>query len=129
MRRTRSVHWCHLALPCLPVCPLPDLGRLGGIRRKKGECREGGSLSAGGYRGCPPVFLLTFLGRVGGSNHAHVTATTPTPPIAHNAPVQGDAPATGPLSERLDELSHEEVDGEDEEEDAKRPAKAYLRQP
>ena len=33
-----------------------------------------------------PRFPKTPLGRVGGSNHAHVTATTPTPPIAHNAP-------------------------------------------
>jgi hypothetical protein len=52
----------------------------------EGECREGFSLSAGGRRGCPPAAPKTFRGREGGSNHAHVTARTPTPPIAPNAP-------------------------------------------
>jgi hypothetical protein len=38
-----------------------------------------GDLPSGGGLGVSPK-IQTFLGRVGGSNHAHVSATTPTPP-------------------------------------------------
>ena len=74
--------------------------------------------------------ISSYFARVGGweslpaagGNHAHVTATTSTPPNAHNV-------ARHVLSNRFQNLSYEEVDREDQEEGAKRPAKAYLRQP
>ena len=63
----------------------------------KGECREPvrlwrrasllcrGSRPARRRRGCPPDSPKTPLGRVGGTDHAHVTVTTPTLPNVHNA--------------------------------------------
>jgi len=66
--------------------------------------------------------IRNVAGRAGGQNHAHVTATTPALPNAHNV-------ARHVLSNRFQNLSYEEVDREDQEEGAKEPAKAYLRQP
>ena len=52
----------------------------GGERAGKGECR-GGLPPLTGVWGCPPDSPRhPSGGRVGGSNHIHVTATTPTPP-------------------------------------------------
>ena len=56
--------------------PLRDIAR-----PYKGEHRGGIPLCRG-YGGVPQA----FLGREGGKNSAYVAATTPTPPIAHNAP-------------------------------------------
>jgi hypothetical protein len=50
----------------------------GGVQR--------GPAPFGGGLGVSPRILLTFLGWAGGSNQAHVAATTPTPLIARNAP-------------------------------------------
>jgi hypothetical protein len=61
--------------------------------RKKGECREGESLPARGFGGCPPDFPMTPLGWEGGNKNAHVAPTTPTLPNARSARQRRAAPA------------------------------------
>jgi hypothetical protein len=60
------------------------------VSSRKGERREGETLSAGGL-GVSPRISLTSLGWEGGKKSAHVAATTPTPPSAPSAPLRNAA--------------------------------------
>jgi len=64
----------------------------------KGECRGGIPLCRGS-QGVSPCYLEAFLGWAGGKKNAHVAATTPTPPIAHNTSPERQTTPT-PLSPR-----------------------------